>query len=459
MEKKDIGHILLVQGEIVKIEFLTGSPLPREILELVEHPEIKFEIYAALTKNIFFAICFGEIKNLYRGAVVRRTGKTFEIPVGRELLGRMVNVFGNPMDGLTKPDCKEKWSTHRPSLPYKDVSFRKEIVETGIKVIDFFTPVRKGEELGIFGGAGVGKTILLTELMRNITFSQKTTTIFAGIGERIREGHELFEILKEKNILPSTILIFGQMNEMASVRFKVGSTAATLAEYFRDVENEDVLFFVDNLYRFLQAGNELSSLLSLIPSEGGYQSTLASEIGELEERLVSTDRATITSMQAIYVPADDMTDPAVQAVVSYFDSFVVLSRDVYQEGRHPSVDILASSSSVIDPDILGKEHYDANINARQLLERYEELRKIVAIIGEAELSTENKISYKRARKLLSFMSQDLLMFGKDNNSMQYVKRERTVDGVKRILEGELDSVPEEELANIGDLSDLKIEND
>lgn len=456
----DIGQILSIQGEVVKVEFLSGGPFPGEVLELEDNPKIKFEVYTALTEKIFTAICFGEIKKLRRGAHVKRTGKTLEIPVGNGLLGRVIDAFGNPIDNLPEPEFKEKWPIYRPPLPYKDISFRKEVIETGIKVIDFFTPLRKGEELGIFGGAGVGKTVLLTQLMHNTSSMGKSTSVFAGIGERIREGRNLYDILKKNGVLPSTVLVFGEMNETASVRFKVGAAAASLAEYFRDVENKDVLFFMDNLYRFLQAGNELSTLLSMIPSEGGYQPTLTSEVGELQERLVSTKKATITSIQAIYVPADDITDPAIQAVVPYFDSLVILSRDVYQEGRHPSVDILSSSSSVLDPDILGKEHYETQLASKQLLEKYEELRKIVAIIGEAELSVNNRISYRRARKLLNFMSQDMISaVSQEDAPLQYVERKKTVEGAKKILEGELDAVPEEALHNIGGIEDIKKQNE
>jgi len=456
-ETKNTGRILSIQGEIIKVEFLEDGPFPREILELPENPELKFEVYGALNEKIFIAICLSHTKNLYRGARVKRTGKVLEVPVGETILGRIVDVFGNPIDGLPKFKIDKKWPIYRPPIPYEKISFRKEIIESGIKVIDFFTPLRKGEELGIFGGAGVGKTVLLTELMHNIAFFHKGISVFAGIGERIREGHELYETLKKTKVLPSTVLVFGQMNETAAVRFKVGATAATMAEYFRDEQRRDVLFFIDNIYRFLQAGNELATLLSLIPSEGGYQPTLTSEIGELEERLVSTQRAAITSIQAIYVPADDITDPAVQAALPYFDSVVVLSRDVYQEGRYPAVDILASSSSVIDPDILGKEHYELHFTARQLLEKYQDLRKIVSIIGEAELSITNRLAYRRAKKILNFMSQNLFVVADQTGIPgQYVPREKTIEGVRKILEGELDSVPEEKLLNIGALDELKL---
>ena len=275
--------------------------------------------------------------------------------------------------------------------------------------------------------------------------------------KEFREGHELYETLKKTKVLPSTVLVFGQMNETAAIRFKVGATAATMAEYFRDVQSRDVLFFIDNIYRFLQAGNELATLLSMIPSEGGYQPTLTSEIGELEERLVSTQSAAITSIQAIYVPADDITDPGVQAALPYFDSVVVLSRDVYQEGSYPAVDILASSSSVIEPDILGKEHYEIHLAARQLLEKYQDLRRIVSIVGEAELSVVNRLVYRRAKKILNFMSQNLFVVAEQTGIPgQYVPKEKTVEGVRKILEGELDTVPEEKLLNISALDELKL---
>ncbi len=454
---KNIGRIISIEGDIVKVEFLNGGLFLREILELVEDSKIKFEVYSALNEKVFTTISFSPTEKLYRGAKVKRTDKTLEVPVGEELLGRVVDVFGNPIDGLPGFEVKQKWPVYHSPLPYEKISFRKEVLETGIKVIDFFTPLRKGEELGIIGGAGLGKTVLLSELMHNVAFFQEGISVFAGIGERIREGHELYENLKKTNVLPSVVLVFGQMNETAAVRFKVGSTATTIAEYFRDVQNRDVLLFIDNVYRFLQAGNELSTLLAVIPSEGGYQPTLTSEIGSLEERLVSTEEAAITSIQAVYVPADDITDSAVQATIPYFDSVVILSRDVYQEGRYPTVDILASSSSVINPEILGEGHYEAYLEARQLLEKYEDLRRIVSIIGEAELSEKNKIAYRKAKKILNFMSQNLFVMAEQTGIPgQYVKIEKTVEGVQKILKGELDSLSEEAFLNIGDLDDLKI---
>lgn len=452
----DLGYILSIRGEVVEVAFYKNPPFVGEILILAENPQTWLEVQSASTKNTFLCFSLTEPDKLYRGAKVKRTGKNLEVPVGKELLGRVIDIFGNPRDGLPPLKIKEKRPIYQPPPPYQDILPRKELIETGIKVIDFFTPLRKGEELGLFGGAGLGKTVLLSELMHNIAFFKKGISVFAGLGERIREGHELYEILRKTNVLPSVALVFGQMNEPAAIRFKVGFVAATIAEFFRDFYQEDVLFFIDNLYRFLQAGNELSTLLSVIPSEDGYQPTLLSEIGKLEERLVSTKSGSITSIQAIYVPADDISDSGVQAVLPYFDSIVILSRDIYQEGRYPAVDVLASSSSVIDPTILGQEHYEVLLEAKKVLERHKELQQIVSIVGEAELSVENRTIYHRARKLLNFMTQNLFTVAEQTGRPgQYVKREETIKGVKAILEGELDQIPEAAFLYIGGLKNLK----
>lgn len=451
-----IGYIYSIKGEVVEVVFYKNPPFIGEILVLEENPMAWLEVNSVRAEKIFLCLSLTQTNKLFRGAKVKRTGKSLEIPVGKELLGRIIDIFGNPLDGLPALKTKEKRSIYQPPPSYQEIVPRKELIETGIKIIDFFTPLRKGEELGLFGGAGLGKTVLLTEIMHNIAFFKKEVSVFAGLGERIREGHELYEILKRTGVLPSVALVFGQMNEPAAIRFKVGFVAATIAEYFRDFYQEDVLFFIDNIYRFLQAGNELSTLLSVIPSEEGYQPTLLSEIGKLEEKLVSTKAGSITSIQAIYVPADDITDSGVQAVLPYFDSIVVLSREVYQEGRYPAVDILASSSSVIDPAILGQEHYEVVLEAKKILERHKELQQIVSIVGEAELSIENRTIYRRARKLLNFMTQNLFTVAEQTGiAGQYVKKEETIKGVKKILEGELDRVPEEAFLYIGGLKDLK----
>lgn len=452
----DLGYILSIWGGIVEVEFYKNPPFIGEILTLEEDPNTLIEVYSISAKKTFLCLSLTKPDKLFRGAKIKRTSKKLEVPVGKELLGRAIDIFGNPRDELSPIKTEKKRLVYQPPPPYQEIIPGKELIETGIKIVDFFTPLRKGEELGIFGGAGLGKTVLLLELMHNIVFFKKGVSVFAGLGERIREGHELYEKLKKSNVLGSAALIFGQMNESAAIRFKVGFVAATIAEYFRDFHQENVLFFIDNVYRFLQAGSELSTLLSVIPSEDGYQPTLNSEIGKLEERLVSTKNGSITSVQAIYVPADDITDSGVQAVLPYFDSIAILSRDVYQEGRYPAIDILDSSSSVIDPAILGQDHYEVLLEAKKILERQKELQQIVSIVGEAELSIENRAIYHRARKILNFMTQNLFTVAEQTGIKgQYVKREETIKGVKAILEGRLDRTMEESFLFIGGLNDLK----
>lgn len=454
---KQLGQIVSIQGNVVEVEFYDGNLFGGEILVLDEDPEVELEVVSISKKNIFVCLSLTKTESLYRGAQLKRTEKKFEVPVSKVLLGRAIDIFGNPIDDSPKLEIKERREIYQHSPPYREIALKKELIETGIKVIDFFAPLIRGGKLGIFGGAGLGKTVLLLELIHNISFYQKGVSIFAGIGERIREAHELYQILKENKVLPSAVLIFGQMNEPAVIRFKVGFCSATVAEYFRDFCGQDVFFFIDNLYRFLQAGNELSTLLSTIPSEGGYQPTLESEIGMLQERLVSTEKASITSIQAIYVPADDITDPGVQVVIPYFDSMIIYSRDVYQEGRYPAIDILASSSSITTPAILGEEHYQTLLEAKRILERYKELYRIVSIIGEAELSMEERIVYYRARKILNFMSQDFFVVSDQTGRPgKYVKRKETIRGVREILNGKLDRVSDETLLFISDLTELGI---
>jgi len=450
------GKIVGISGEIVEVEFYKNPPFVGEILVLEENPQLRLEVYRSSKKNSFLCFSLSDPTKIRRGEKVIRTKKFFEVPVGKELLGRVIDIFGNPLDGMPKIEPKERRQIYKPPPSYEEIVPGKEIIETGIKVIDFFTPLVKGEELGIFGGAGVGKTILLCELMHNLAFLKKQYSVFAGLGERIREGHELYETLKKNKILPWVSLVFGQMNETAVRRFKVGFVAATIAEYFRDELKKDVFFFIDNVYRFLQAGNEISTMMGEILSEDGYQPTLYSEIASLEERLVSTKDGTITSIQAIYVPADDITDSGVQAVLPYFDSVIILSREIYQEGRFPAVDVLASSSSAINPDILGKIHYETLLETKKILEQYKNLERIVSIVGEAELSVENRIIYHRAKKILNFMTQNLFTV-EDQTGIpgKYVKKEETIEGVRAILEGRLDNVPEEAFLYIGGLKDLK----
>ncbi|MCD6114699.1 F0F1 ATP synthase subunit beta [bacterium] len=455
-KKKKTGRIIGIKEEVVQVEFLVGKLFPGEILVLEENPEVKLEVYNSPAPNVYNCILLTKEYNLYRGQIVIPTGKFLEIGVGSDLLGRVIDVFGNPIDGLEKPKISQKIPIYQ-NLSYEEVKGSNEIIETGIKAIDFFTPLIKGGKLGLFGGAGVGKTILLTELIHNVAFFHKGISVFAGIGERIREGHELYQTLKENKVLPSVTMVFGQMNESAAIRFKVGFSAITIAEYFRDEYKQDVLFFIDNIYRFVQAGNELSNLLSVISSEDGYQPTLNSEIASLEERIISNNNGSITSVQAVYVPADDITDTGVQAIFSYFDSMAILSREIYQEGRKPAIDPLESTSSLLNPEIIGERHFRLLREAKSILERYRNLKKIVSVVGESELSPRDRIIYQRAQKLLNFMTQDFFVVSDQTSRPgKYVKKEKTLAGVEAILEGKLDNIPSEILLNIGGLEDIKL---
>lgn len=453
---KDEGEILSIMGDVIEVEFLDEKPFFGEILLAKNDPEIKLEVVSAKRKNLFLCINLSENKKIVRGMKVKRTNKFLEVPVGKEILGRMLDAFGNPIDNLGPLPASEKKVIYQHSPPYLETEFKKEIVETGIKIIDFFTPLLKGGKLGIFGGAGLGKTVLLSELMHNLVYKQKGKIVFAGIGERIREGAELYDTLKKMGILKNTVLIFGQMDKPAAIRFKTANSAVAIAEYFRDVEKKETFFFVDNLYRFLQAGNEISTLLGNIPSEGGYQPTLEKEIGEIQERLVSTKEASVTCIEAIYVPADDLTDPGVQAVMPYFDSLIIFSREIYQEGRLPAIDILASSSSLINPEIIGKEHYLAVLETKRILERQKELQRIVDLIGESELSFDDRILYHRAKKVLNFMTQNFFAVSEATGKTGvYVERKKTIEGIKKILDGSLDKFPDEKFLFIGSIDEIE----
>lgn len=449
------GRIISVRQDIVKVEYRGGSLAPHEILELERDPSIKLEVHSALGSSTFICISLTDPKKLSRNDKIKRTNQVLKVPVGQDLLGRVVNLFGEPLDDLGPIRTDQEQSIYSEPPSYQAASAKRQLFETGIKAIDFFTPLQKGTKLGLFGGSGVGKTVLLTELMHNVAFAEKGVSIFAGVGERIREGHELWQTLRQTNVLPSTALIFGQMNQSASVRFRTALAAATIAEDFRDHHPSEVLFFMDNIYRFVQAGNELSVLLSTLPSEGGYQATLTSQVANLQERLVSTTRDDITCIQAVYVPADDFTDTGVQALMPYFDSTVILSRDVYQQGRYPALDFLSSSSSNVEPSLLGREHFQALNRARNLLQRHTKLQRLVSIVGEAELSAEDRVDYHRANKLLNFMTQNFFVVSdQTGREGDYIEREETVRGVKEILNGSMDQLQDRDLLFISNLKDL-----
>lgn len=448
------GRVISIHGNVVEIEFLSQSPFRHELLILKDSPSVKLEVYNIELDNIIVCLCLSGVENLYRGAPILRTGETIKMPTGEVTLGRLIDVFGTPQDLLGELKSSDHTSVYRDPPSFHEVESSRRILETGIKVIDFFTPFKKGGKIGLFGGAGVGKTVVLTELMHNVATFHKGISVFGGVGERIREGQELYETISKKDILKSVALVFGQMNENAAIRFRVGFSALTLAENFRD-QGKDVLFFLDNFYRFVQAGNEISSLLKTIPSEDGYQATLASDVGSFQERLVPAGKGSITSVQAVYVPADDLTDSGVQAALPYFDSVVILSRQVAEEGRYPAVDILNSSSSLLDPSVVGYDHYNAVLEAERLIKRFNDLDRIVAIVGESELSPNDRTLYHRAKKLINYMTQELFVTSESTGETgQYVPIKKTLSDVKEVLSGRLDKIPDEQFTYIQDLEGL-----
>ena len=457
-KQKPDGYVRQIQGEVVKVEMYDKPPFMGEVLQLKGDPDAFMEVYEVSGGKTYNCTCIAlsGFDRIAKGSKIVKTDEPLKIPVGEELLGRVIDAFGNPRDGGDPIETDESWSIHQ-SPTYDQATSDRGVIQTGIKAIDFFTPLLQGGRLGLFGGAGVGKTVLLVELMYNVVFHQEKLLVYAGLGERIREGHELHETLEDVGVLSSAALVYGQMNEVAPIRVNVGHVAATIAEYFRDSRGQDAFVFIDNIFRFLQAGNELSMTLGQIPSEGGYQPTMQSEIGELEERFISTEQGGITSLQAVYVPADDITDPAVQAILPYFDSSAVLSRDIYQEGRYPALDALASSSTAVDPDVVGEKHYELFQEAKKILEKHKNLQQIVSIVGESELSAENRKVYHRAQKLLNFMTQYFeVVSDQIGKPGQYVEKEDTVKGVEAILAGKVDHVPPKELLYIEGIDDLDL---
>lgn len=442
------GKVVGIQGQIVEVEFEEHSlPTIRDVVFLKDDPTMKMEVEVSSGINRFFCIAFSRTLNIFRGAEVINTQAPISLPVGKEILGRVINLFGDPIDDKGPIKTAQTRSIYAHALRYDEVAARRDILETGIKALDFFSPLVKGGKVGLFGGAGVGKTLLLTEVIHNIVnlSQKKAVPIFAGVGERLREGQELYETLANEKVLPSVALIFGTMGENPAIRFRTAFSAATIAEYFRDEEKSDVLFFIDNIFRFAQAGNELSMLMDTIPSEDGYQATLASEMGIFHERLVATKENAITSIEAIYVPNDDILDQGVQAIFPYLDSIVVLSRAIYQEGFLPAIDLLSSSSSNLSPDIVGDLHYQTVIRAENLLKQALSLERIVSLIGESELSTEDRNVYRRAKKLQRYMTQSFFVAEKQTGRPgKYVPRETTVNDVRDIIDGKYDDILEEE---------------
>ena len=452
------GKVIRVTGSIVEVEFLNNKPEIFDLLIVEDNPSAKLQVYKSSDHDSFYCIALTATLELNRGTVVVSTGEKLKTPVGKGVLGRVMNVFGDPKDGLgpiQSPDFREVFSSP-PS--FEDVSGSIQVLETGIKVIDMYAPLIKGGKTGLFGGSGVGKTVLLTEILHNIINKdpERNVSVFCGVGERTREGHELFLELQKTKVIDSVSLIFGAMGESPSLRYLTSHSAATVAEYFRDEMGKDVLFFIDNMFRYAQAGNELSLLMNTIPSEDGYQATLTSEMAAIHERLVSTQKSAITTVEAIYLPADDILDQGVQSIFDYLQSSVVLSRDIYQEGRLPAVDILSSGSSALNPEIVSPLHYEISVKSRALLKNAQSLERIVNLVGEAELSEEDKTQYKRSIKLKNYMTQNFYSTEEQTGKPGvYVPIDQTVQDVKDIIGGVYDQLTEDKFVNIGSASEIK----
>ncbi|ANQ53400.1 ATP F0F1 synthase subunit beta [Thermosipho affectus] len=458
MSKKSKGKILRVIGPVVDVQF-DEEELPDiyDALEVVNPQTGKkliLEVEQLIGDNAVRTVALDTTDGLMRGLEVINTGEPIKVPVGKGALGRMFNVIGEPIDGLEKVENVEYWPIHRTPPSITEQSTSVEILETGIKVIDLLAPFPKGGKIGFFGGAGVGKTVLVMELIRNIAIEHHGFSMFAGVGERTREGNELYLDMEEAEVLDNTVLVFGQMNEPPGARFRVALSALTIAEYFRDVEGRDVLLFIDNIFRFVQAGSEVSALLGRMPSAVGYQPTLATDMGELQERITSTKKGSITSVQAIYVPADDITDPAPATTFTHLDATVVLSRRRAALGLYPAVDPLDSTSKMLDPNVVGQEHYEVARGVQEVLQRYKDLQDIIAILGMEELSEEDKLIVQRARKIERFLSQPVHVAEKFSNIPgKYVPVSETIRGFKEILDGKHDDLPEMAFYMVGTIDE------
>ena len=452
-----MGKVISIRGQIIQVEFLDEQPSIGDVLTVVGDGLTKMEVYVSSGKSRYFCIAFGPTEKLKRGAIVTNTGRSISFPVGPEMLGRVLDVFGAPIDfgPAIKP---ADFHPIRKKVNFSDsIDTKKEFLETGIKVIDLFAPLMRGSKMGLFGGAGVGKTLLLTEILHNVVTlkKEKSASVFAGVGERSREGLELFEVLKGSGAMANSSLIFGPMGENPAIRFLSAFSAITLAEYYRDFLQKEVLFFIDNVYRFAQAGNELSTLTNTIPSEDGYQATLESEMANFHERLISTDKGIISTIEAIYVPADDLLDHAVQAIFPYLDSVVVLSRSAYKEGILPAVDIISSSSGALDPTVVGAKHYKVSIAAKAVLRKAQNLERIVSLVGEGELSGSDLLDYKRAKRIKYYMTQRFFVAeAQKGTSGKYVEAPTTVSDVEAILAGKYDDIPEDKFMFLGGLSEI-----
>jgi F-type H+-transporting ATPase subunit beta len=456
---KNTGKIIQVIGPVVDVEFEGNLPEIYHALEvaLTDGKLLILETNQHIGANRVRTVAMGSTDGISRGMAVSDTGAPISVPVGKEVLGRMFNLLGETIDGNDeKVVTEKKYPIHRSAPKFSEQSTKAEVFETGIKVIDLICPFVKGGKVGLFGGAGVGKTVTMQELIRNIAAVHGGYSVFAGVGERTREGNDLYNEMKDSGVLNKTALVFGQMNEPPGARQRVALSGLTMAEYFRDDEGKDVLLFIDNIFRFTQAGSEVSALLGRIPSAVGYQPTLAEEMGKLQERITSTKKGSITSVQAIYVPADDLTDPAPATTFGHIDSTVVLSRALTELGIYPAIDPLDSSSTILDPKIVGEEHYNVARRVQVVLQRYKDLQDIIAILGMEELSDDDKVTVSRARKIQKFLSQPFFVAEQFTGTPgAYVKLEDTIKGFKMIIDGELDDVAEQDFYMKGSISEVR----
>ena len=450
------GKIIQVMGPVVDVAFEGELPKIKDALHVEsEGKTLVMEVAQQIGSGVVRCIMLAASEGLHKDMEVVATGGAISVPVGEKCLGRLFNVTGETIDGLEDLSGEEHWGIHRRPPDFEEQSSNVEILETGIKVIDLLTPYAKGGKIGLFGGAGVGKTVLIQELITNIANEHGGYSIFTGVGERSREGNDLWNEMKESGVINKTALVFGQMNEPPGARMRVAETGLTMAEYFRDVAHQDVLLFIDNIFRFIQAGSEVSSLLGRMPSAVGYQPTLATDVGELQERIASTKSGSITSVQAVYVPADDLTDPAPATTFAHLDATTVLSRKIVEKGIYPAVDPLESSSRILEIETVGEEHYNVARRVQEYLQKYKELQDIIAILGMEELSDEDKTTVYRARKIEKFLSQPFHVAEMFTGLKGvYVPVKETVKGFKAIIDGEVDDIPEQAFFNAGTIDDV-----
>ena len=459
MAGNNIGKITQIISAVLDIKFQEGH-LP-EINEAIEVPlkdggRLVVEVAQHLGDDTVRCIALGPTDGLVRGMDAIATGAPISVPVGEKTLGRLFNVLGDPIDEIAAPDTEEKWPIHRPAPSFEEQATSQEMLETGIKVVDLLCPYQKGGKIGLFGGAGVGKTVLIQELIHNIATEHGGYSVFTGVGERTREGNDLYYEMKESGVIDKTTMVFGQMNEPPGARMRVALTGLTMAEYFRDKGGKDVLLFIDNIFRFTQAGSEVSALLGRMQSAVGYQPTLQTEMGALQERITSTKNGSITSVQAVYVPADDLTDPAPATTFAHLDATTVLDRSIVELGIYPAVDPLASTSRILDPRIVGEEHFKVAREVQEILQKYKELQDIIAILGMDELSEDDKLVVSRARKVQRFLSQPFSVAVQFTGlEGKYVPIAETIRGFREILDGKLDDVPESYFLNAGTIDDVK----